>query len=53
VGRFHAIPAMAARLYPTEPPEERVRRATDLLNALDGTVEERWRWIVGVADGGG
>ncbi len=52
VGRFHAIPAMAARLYPKEPPEERVRRAIDLLDALDGTVEERWRWVVGVADGG-
>ena len=47
---FHAIPAMAARLYPGEPPAERVRRATDLVGAVEGTVEERWRWVVGVAD---
>jgi cyclopropane-fatty-acyl-phospholipid synthase len=50
VERFHAIPAMAARLYPTAAPDERVRRATDLLAGLEGTVEERWRWVVGVAD---
>ena len=53
VVRFHAIPAMAARLYPTDPPEERVRRATDLLGALEGTFEQRWRWVVGTADGPG
>ena len=51
VERFHAIPAMAARLYPGDPPAERVRKATDLLEALEGTVEERWRWVVGVVDG--
>ena len=50
VERFHAIPAMAARLYPKESSEERVRKATELVGALDGTVEERWRWVVGVAD---
>lgn len=49
--RFHAIPAMAARLYPTDPPEERVRKATDLVGSLEGTFEQRWRWVVGVADG--
>jgi cyclopropane-fatty-acyl-phospholipid synthase len=52
VERFQAIPAMAARLYPTAAPEERVRKATDLLAGLEGTVEERWRWVVGVADEG-
>ena len=46
---FHAIPAMAARLYPEEPPDERVRKATDLVGILGGPVEERWRWVVGVA----
>jgi cyclopropane-fatty-acyl-phospholipid synthase len=49
--RFHTIPAMAARLYPTDPPEERVRKATDLLASLEGTFEQRWRWVVGVAEG--
>lgn len=48
---FHAIPAMAARLYPTDPPEERIRKATDLVGSLEGTVEQRWRWVVGVAEG--
>jgi cyclopropane-fatty-acyl-phospholipid synthase len=50
VARFHAIPAMAARLYPKTAPEERVRRVTALLDGLEGTFEERWRWVVGVAD---
>jgi cyclopropane-fatty-acyl-phospholipid synthase len=50
IERFHAIPAMAARLYPKAAPEERVRKATDLLAGLEGTVEERWHWVVGVAD---
>ncbi|WP_254533894.1 class I SAM-dependent methyltransferase [Natrinema gelatinilyticum] len=49
VRRFHAIPAMAARLYPKLPVEERVAKARELLDSLDGTVEQRWRWIVGVA----
>lgn len=53
VERFHAIPAMAARLYPEEPPDERVRKATDLVGTLDGPVEERWRWVVGVAEASG
>lgn len=47
--QFHAIPAMAARLFPADPPEERIRKATDLVGSLEGTVEQRWRWIVGVA----
>jgi cyclopropane-fatty-acyl-phospholipid synthase len=41
---------MAARLYPKAAPDERIRKATDLLAGLEGTVEERWRWVVGVAD---
>jgi SAM-dependent methyltransferase len=44
---FHAIPAMAARLYPKADPDERVRRAQELLSSLEGTFEERWRWLVG------
>ncbi len=47
VRRFHAIPAMAARLYPKLPPAERVERAQELLEALSGTVEQRWLWVVG------
>ncbi|MBZ6497031.1 class I SAM-dependent methyltransferase [Natrinema longum] len=50
VRRFHAIPAMAARLYPTLDADERVAKARDLLDGLEGTVEQRWRWIVGVAE---
>lgn len=48
VRQFHSIPAMAARLYPRLEPEERVATARDLLADLDGTLEQRWRWIVGV-----
>ena len=47
VRRFHAIPAMAARLYPRLPPAERVERARELLEPLSGTVEQRWLWVVG------
>jgi cyclopropane-fatty-acyl-phospholipid synthase len=50
VRRFHRIPAMAARLYPKSTPEERVRRAGELLDALEGTFEQRWRWVVGVVE---
>lgn len=50
VRRFHAIPAMAARLYPNLATEERVAKARDLLDGLEGTVEQRWRWIVGVTE---
>lgn len=50
IARFHTIPAMAARLYPKSSPEERVRKAGELLDALDGTFEQRWRWIVGVVE---
>lgn len=46
---FHAIPAMAARLYPKYAPEERVELAHDLLATVEGTLEQRWRWVVGVA----
>lgn len=49
VRAFHAIPAMAARLYPRLRPEERVERAQALLADLEGTVEHRWRWVVGTA----
>lgn len=47
VRRFHAIPAMAARLYPKLPPAERVERAQDLLEPLEETVEQQWLWVVG------
>ena len=50
IARFHTIPAMAARLYPKSSPEERVRKAGELLDTLDGTFEQRWRWIVGVVE---
>lgn len=44
---FHAVPAMAARLYPRLDHEERVDRATELLEDVDGPLRQRWRWIVG------
>lgn len=44
---FHEIPAMAARLYPKEPPASRVRKARALLEPLDGPVVHRWEWTVG------
>lgn len=47
---FHEIPAMAARLYPRLSPDERVEKAIDLLEAVDGTFEQRWRWVVGVSE---
>jgi len=47
---FHAIPAMAARLYPRLETEKRVRQARELLGGLDGTFEQRWRWVVGVPE---
>ncbi|KAA9396087.1 class I SAM-dependent methyltransferase [Haloarcula sp. CBA1130] len=47
---FHAIPAMAARLYPKLDTEKRVLQARDLLSALDGTFEQRWRWVIGVPE---
>lgn len=50
IAEFHRIPAMAARLYPKSTPEERVRKAGELLDSLEGTYEQRWRWVVGVAD---
>ncbi len=43
---FHEIPAMAARLYPREDPDERVRKTRELLGSLEGTFEQRWRWVV-------
>lgn len=46
VRQFHQIPAMAARLYPHETAQERVRKAGDLLDTLNGTFEQRWRWVV-------
>ncbi|SDF75801.1 class I SAM-dependent methyltransferase [Halorientalis regularis] len=50
VRQFHAIPAMAARLYPGLPTEARVERASELLAELEGTLEQRWRWVVGVTE---
>lgn len=46
---FHAIPAMAARLYPKHSVDERVVKTQELLDSLEGTYEQRWRWVVGVA----
>ena len=50
VQAFHAIPAMAARLYPKLPVEERVAKARGLFDGLEGTVEQQWRWLVGVIE---
>lgn len=47
VQQFHMIPAMAARLYPRSDPDERLRKARELLAALEGTFEQRWQWLVG------
>lgn len=47
---FHAVPAMAARLYPRVDPEERVARATDLLAEVEGPLRQHWRWFVGTRD---
>ena len=47
---FHAIPAMAARLYPRLTAEERVESALDLLSSLERTYEQQWRWIAGIAE---
>ncbi|MDR9430681.1 MAG: cyclopropane-fatty-acyl-phospholipid synthase, partial [Natronomonas sp.] len=45
---LHAIPAMAARLYPRLSPKERIERAQTLLADVDGPLEQHWRWFVGV-----
>ncbi|WP_255193921.1 class I SAM-dependent methyltransferase [Natronobeatus ordinarius] len=45
--RFHSIPAVAARLYPTLPPDERVQEARALLADVEGPLEQRWRWLIG------
>ncbi|WP_181692328.1 class I SAM-dependent methyltransferase [Natronomonas sp. LN261] len=45
---FHAVPAMAARLYPRLDPDERLGRARELLSDVEGPLEQRWRWFVGV-----
>lgn len=45
--QFYAIPAVAARLYPRLPPDERVARVQELLADLEGTGEQRWRWMIG------
>lgn len=45
---FHRVPAMAARLYPRLDSEERIERAGRLLSEVDGPLEQRWRWFVGV-----
>lgn len=44
---FHSIPALGARLYPRASTEERTRKVRDLLEPVEGTYEERWRWVVG------
>lgn len=45
----HSVPAMAARLYPRLPPDERVERARELLSQVEGPLEQRWRWVVASA----
>lgn len=46
---FHAVPAMAARLYPELSPDERVEAAEELLADVDGEVEQQWVWVVAEA----
>ena len=46
--RFHAIPAMAARLYPGDPPARRIRKAQAALEPLEGRFVHRWEWTVGI-----
>jgi SAM-dependent methyltransferase len=48
--RFHAVPAMAARLYPKADAEQRVANATDLLADVEGPLRQHWRWFVGTRD---
>ncbi len=45
---FHAVPAMAARLYPRIETAERIERARELLADIDGPLEQHWQWFVGV-----
>jgi cyclopropane-fatty-acyl-phospholipid synthase len=45
---FHAVPAMAARLYPRLHTDERIERARALLADVEGPLEQRWQWFVGV-----
>lgn len=44
---FHAIPAIAARLYPRLDADARVERAQQLLADVEGPLEEQWGWFVG------
>lgn len=46
--RFHAVPAMAARLYPRLEPGERAEQTRRLLADVAGPLRQRWRWVVGV-----
>ncbi len=45
--QFYSIPAVAARLYPTLPPDERVQKARTLLADVEGPLEQRWQWLLG------
>ena len=45
---FHAVPAMAARLYPRLDTEDRIERARELLADVEGPLEQRWQWFLGV-----
>jgi SAM-dependent methyltransferase len=47
---FHGIPAIAARFFPRDPPAERVEKVRDLLAPLDGSFEQRWRWVIGMKE---
>ncbi|QZA88270.1 class I SAM-dependent methyltransferase [Salinarchaeum sp. IM2453] len=44
---FFSIPALAARLYPRLPPDERVNKANKVLADINGPVNQRWKWFVG------
>lgn len=46
---FHAIPAMAARLYPKLELDARVDATQELLESVEGPLQQRWRWLVGTS----
>ncbi|MCQ4332490.1 class I SAM-dependent methyltransferase [Natronomonas sp. F2-12] len=45
---FHTVPAMAARLYPRLSTDARIERTRELLEDVEGPLEQRWRWFLGV-----
>lgn len=42
-----SIPALAARLFPRLPPNERVNKANKVLADINDPVHQRWKWFVG------